>query len=152
MRKAYPIALVTAAVALGGCAQSGLFNRDRPDEFAVARRAPLVIPPDFAMVPPQTGLTRATESTAQTQALQAMFGGPAQRSATERNALQAAGAEEADPGVRSGVGDVETNVIDKGQTTQDIVAAPAGDGQAARVSVPGAETAPPPAPAPAPQQ
>lgn len=139
MRKLLPIALGTAALALGGCAQLGLGDRARPDEFAVARQAPLVIPPDFALVPPQPGTTRTSEGGVQTQALQALFGGPAQRSAAERTALDAAGAPAADTGVRSAVGDPQTNVIDKGATTRDIVAAPAGNGQASRVTTPGGE-------------
>ena len=139
MRKVSVFALTAAAVALSGCATLGLGDRQRPDEFAVARQAPLVIPPDFGLAPPQTGASRPSDGTAQTQALQALFGGPAQRSDAERNALNAAGQTTAEPGVRSAVGDPQTNVIDKGQTTRDIIAAPPGDGQATRVATPGGE-------------
>jgi len=53
MRKAITLAAVgIAALALAGCGNRG-FDRSRPDEFAVARQAPLVIPPDFALKPPQ---------------------------------------------------------------------------------------------------
>ena len=60
MRKTTAIILVTAASAmLAGCGTSGgLFNRDRPDEFAVQRQAPLVVPPDFSLVPPQPGAVK----------------------------------------------------------------------------------------------
>ncbi|MEO6218093.1 MAG: DUF3035 domain-containing protein, partial [Sphingomonas sp.] len=43
-------------------------------------------------------------------------------------------ADVADPGIRSAVGDPGTNVVDKGSTTRDIVAAPPGDGQDARTT------------------
>lgn len=101
----------------------------------MARQAPLVIPPDYALVPPQPGAPRPQEVGASTQALQAMFGGQAQRSASERAALtQAGGNDAADAGIRSGLADPDTAVVDKGSTTQDIIAAPEGDGQAARTT------------------
>ena len=43
-----------AVLSLAGCMGSSL-DRDRPDEFAVARQAPLVIPPDFGLAPPNPG-------------------------------------------------------------------------------------------------
>ena len=43
-----------SALALGGCAMlSG--KQHAPDEFAVARNAPLVIPPDYSLTPPVAG-------------------------------------------------------------------------------------------------
>ena len=61
--------------------------------------------------------------------------GPAPRSAVETSALQRAG--EAAQGIRSAVGDPGTFTVDKGTTTQAIVAAPEGDGQAAAAVIPG---------------
>lgn len=153
MRKTVLIATGLVAVALlSGCGKRG-YDRARPDEFAVARQAPLVIPPDFALVPPQPGAARVQAGNAQTDALSALFGDNTQRSATERATLTAAGDDAADPGIRSSVGDPDTNVVDKGPTTRDIVAAPQGDGQDARAAVPGAAPAAPAAtPTPAPQQ
>lgn len=126
-----------AALVLAGCGTNGL-NRERPDEFAVARQAPLVIPPDYSLVPPQPGAAAAQNVNTRAQTLDALFGGPAGRSQAEAAALSQAGADTADPGVRSGVGDPETNVVDKGATTRDIVAAPQGDGQDARATTGGA--------------
>ena len=40
------------AMLLAGCGSSGILGRERPDEFAVQRQAPLVVPPDFELVPP----------------------------------------------------------------------------------------------------
>jgi hypothetical protein len=65
-----------------------------------------------------------------------MFGGPAQRSAAEAAALTAAGRANAAAGIRSSVGDPGTEVVDKGATTREIIAAPEGDGQDARAAVP----------------
>lgn len=132
MRSLLSVACVaTLGLMLSACGHSGL-NRDRPNEFAVARQAPLVIPPDYSLVPPQPGAVRNDRSSAD-QALDAMFGGPAKRSPAEAGVIDSSGS--ADPGVRSGVGDPDTAVIDKGTTTRDIVAAPVGDGQTARVAI-----------------
>jgi len=136
MRISFRSSLAIACFALlGACASHGVSNRDRPDEFAVQREAPLVVPPDFALVPPQPGAPRPAEGTAAQQALQALFGGPAPRSAVETSALDRAGS--ADPGIRSGVGSPTTYTVDKGTTTQAILAAPQGDGQAASAVIPG---------------
>ena len=136
MRKPALIASVAAAsMLLSACGSTGLFDRDRPDEMAVSRQAPLVIPPDFALEPPQPGAPRPQGGTASQQALEALFGGPAPRSQTEASALDQAGT--ADPGIRSSVGDPGTATVDKGGVTRDIIAAPEGDGQDATASVPG---------------
>lgn len=125
-----------ATLALTACGGGGLANRDRPDEFAVARAAPLVIPPDFALVPPRPGEPVPVSADSRTQALDALFGGPAPRSAAEREVLDQAGADRTAEGARSVAGDPGTTVVDKGATTQAIIAAPEGDGQEARVATP----------------
>ncbi len=153
MRKSVLIAAVGgSAMLLVSCGSGGMLNRKRPDEFAVARQAPLVIPPDFAMRPPQPGAPRPQDSGGPSQqALEALFGGAAQRSAAEQTAIQAAGGNNAaDVGVRSSVGSPGTNVVDKGSTTRDIVAAPQGDGRDARTATGAAPTPATPAPAPSP--
>ncbi|MEJ7925250.1 DUF3035 domain-containing protein [Sphingobium sp. AN641] len=119
---------------LSACGSTGLFDRERPDEFAVSRQAPLVIPPDFAMVPPAPGTPSSTSVDSSRAAMEAMFGGPAMRSATEAAALTAAGRSTAVPGIRSSAGDPGTEVVDKGAVTRDIIAAPEGDGQDARAA------------------
>ena len=134
MRKLIPLAAgIALAATLSACGGSAL-NRTRPDEFAVARQAPLVIPPDFALVPPQPGAARPQDTAANAQTLDALFGGTAARSAAETGVINDAGADSDDPGIRSSVGDPGTTVVDKGSTTRDIVAAPEGDGQDARTT------------------
>ncbi|MGK2909094.1 MAG: DUF3035 domain-containing protein [Sphingobium sp.] len=128
--------LLASVMVLSACGSTGLFNRQRPDEFAVSRQAPLVIPPDFALVPPAPGAAPVANADSTRQAMDALFGGPAARSGTESAALQSAGRNTADPGIRSSVADPDTNVVDKGATTRDIIAAPEGDGQNARAVTP----------------
>jgi hypothetical protein len=126
----------SAALLLAGCTQGmGLSGRERPDEFAVARAAPLVVPPDFALTPPRPG-EAAPASDSRTQAIQALFGGPAPRSSGEQQVLSEADRDRAAAGARSVAGDPNTVVVDKGTTTQTILAVPEGDGQEARVSTP----------------
>lgn len=130
-------AIIASATVFGltACGGVNIGGRDRPDEFAVQRQAPLVVPPDFHLTPPQPGAPRPTEGTASQQALEAIFGGTPDLSAVETSALDAAGT--AAPGIRSSVGDTETFTVDKGTAIQAIIAAPEGDGQAARASIPG---------------
>ncbi|MGN6499958.1 MAG: DUF3035 domain-containing protein [Tsuneonella sp.] len=136
MRKTITLTLVLAgSAALAACGSGGILGRERPDEFAVQRQAPLVVPPDFALTPPAPGAPRPAEGTASQQALQALFGGPAPRSAVETSALDRAGS--ADPGIRSAVGDPATNTVAKGTVTRDILAAPQGAGGAAQAVSPG---------------
>lgn len=136
MRKIHTAILLTAGTAmLAACGGTGIFNRDRPDEFAVQRQAPLVVPPDFSLTPPAPGAPRPTEGTASEQALEALFGGPQARSEIEKSTLDRAG--RAAPSIRSLAGDPATNTVAKGRVTRDIIAAPEGDGQTAQTVIPG---------------
>ncbi len=131
-------ASLLAATLLSACGSTGLFNRTRPDEMAVQRQAPLIVPPDFALVPPAPGAARPGSETAAEQTLRALFGGPAPRSASEAQIIGSAGGTRSDPGIRSQVGSPTTQVVDKGQGLRDILAAPVGDGQFAQAAIPGA--------------
>ncbi|HEV8407255.1 MAG TPA: DUF3035 domain-containing protein [Sphingomicrobium sp.] len=123
MRKAVTLLALAAAVSTSGCAAlSG--RRAAPDEFQVARNAPLVIPPDFSLAPPVAGTQGLTAGEAQQQAIDALFGGPAPRSAAETSMLDEAGRADAPIGIRSTVWDQDTRVVDKGPETLQILAAP----------------------------
>jgi len=134
MRKSTVAISLVSLASLTACGSTGLFDRDRPDEFAVSRQPPLVIPPDFTLVPPQPGQARPQTGGLQQQTLEALFGGPQERSVTESAIVDQAGA--ADGGIRSSVGDPQTDTVDKGSVTRDIIAAPEGDGQNAQAAVP----------------
>ena len=128
MRKVLSAAVLAAAtVALAGCAT----GRATPDEFAVARNAPLIIPPDFGLAPPVAGTTGISAGEAQQQAIDTLFGGPAPRSPAEMSLLDQAGRSDAPVGIRSTVWDPDTRIVDKGPTTLQILSAPAANSDVA---------------------
>jgi hypothetical protein len=133
MRKTFTV-LLASALALGGC--SIFRGSSAPDEFAVARNAPLVIPPDYALTPPAPGAALLTPQEAQAQAIEALFGGPAPRSAAETSLLERAGRDRAPVGIRSTAGDPDTRVVDKGAVTTAILSAPQKDDPIASTQVP----------------
>ena len=133
MRRFIPLVLIPA-IALGGCS---LFRaKSTPDEFQVARNAPLVIPPDYSLTPPVAGTAALNPQDAQQQAIDALFGGPAPRSQSEMNLLEKAGRDRTLIGARSTAGDPDTRVVDKGPTTVAILNAPEQDSQVASAQVP----------------
>jgi hypothetical protein len=137
MRKSHlALGLFAGAVLLSGCSSIGGSKVKRLDEFAVARNAPLVIPPDYTLTPPAPGTASLSASDAQQQAIQALFGGAAPRSASETSLLDKAGGDRVALGIRSNVGDNDTQVVDKGETTRTLLAAPQADSQVAVASVP----------------
>ena len=128
MRKALIAVLAAAAVTVSGCAHR---RATAGDEFAVARTAPLIIPPDFSLAPPVAGTQGTGATDAQQQAIDALFGGPALRSAGETSLLDQAGRADAEFAIRSTVWDPDTRVVDKGATTLQILSAPAANTTAA---------------------
>ncbi len=124
MHKAVIGAIAVGTIGLGGCA---ILNPSSPDEFAVARSAPLIVPPDFSLAPPVAGTAGLTAGDAQQQAIDAIFGGPAPRPGGETTLLDAAGRNQAQLGIRSVVADPDTRLTDKGGATLAILNAPAGD-------------------------
>ena len=121
MRKVLSAVLLIAAFSTAGC--SVFRGRSAPDEFAVARNAPLIIPPDFSLAPPIAG-TAATATDVQQQAIDAIFGGPAPRSLGEMSLLDTAGRNIAQIGIRTTAWDPDTRVVDKGPTTLSILSVP----------------------------
>src|SRR5512139_196935 len=133
MRKLFLI--IAPALLLAGCGAFGPKQKSL-DEFAVARNAPLVIPPDYSLTPPVAGTVSLSAQDAQTQAIEALFGGPAPRSQTETSMLERAGRDRASLGIRSTAGDPDTRVVDKGQSTQAIIAAQPADSETASAQTP----------------
>lgn len=126
MRKLTPALLLLPALMLGGCAMLG-GSRAAPDEFAVVRNAPLIIPPDYTLTPPAPGTASVSPADAQSQAIEALFGGPAPRSNAESSLLERAGRDRAAVGARSSAGDPNTRIVDKGMVTATILATAQGD-------------------------
>ena len=121
------LAAVGLATALGGCTDIRRalgMEKVIPDEFAVVSRAPLAIPPDFSLRPPQPGASPTQEVVAQDRAREAVFrAGPqqaslppaaGQRSPGEGALLREAGAPNADPAIRAHVSD-DTALAPEGQ-------------------------------------
>ncbi|MBT0668787.1 DUF3035 domain-containing protein [Novosphingobium profundi] len=129
------ILATSGAFLLSACGSTGLLNHNSPDEFAVQRQSPLVVPPDFALQPPKQGEPRPSDGALQQQTLDALFGGPQARSDVEKAAIAMAGPSE--PGIRSTVGDPQTYTVAKGQVTRSILSAPEGDGRDAQIAVGG---------------
>ena len=67
MRNALTAVVIVAAVATSGCSILRGSRNNGPDEFAVARNAPLVIPPDFSLTPPVAGTAGLSAGDAQSQ-------------------------------------------------------------------------------------
>jgi len=132
MRNAFPALLVVAALT-SGCAS--LTGSRTPDEFAVVRNAPLIIPPDYSLAPPVAGTAGMSAGDAQQQAIETLFGGPAPRSNSETSLLEKAGRRDAAMGIRSTVWDPDTRVVDKGAATLTILTAPVADSAIASAQV-----------------
>ena len=134
MRKTVTAAVLLAALATSGCA--AFRPKSNPaDEFAVARSAPLIVPPDFSLAPPVAGTAGTTAGEAQQQAIDALFGGPAPRSPAETSLLDQLGRSDAPIGIRSMVWDPDTRVVDKGAATLQILSAPAANSNVASAQI-----------------
>ncbi|HUN45928.1 MAG TPA: DUF3035 domain-containing protein [Stellaceae bacterium] len=108
------LALGALALSLGGCTDIKRaigMEKVIPDEFAVVSRAPLAIPPDYSLRPPQPGAAPTQETPTQERAKEAIFrvgqnqaGLPpaaAQRTPGEDDLLRQAGVQNADPKIRA---------------------------------------------------
>lgn len=120
MRKAaFTLTTLAAACMVSGC--SALGGNRAPDEFAVTRSAPLIVPPNFNLAPPVAGTAGLTAGDAQQQAIDTLFGGPSPRSNSETSLLESAGRDMAQLGIRTTVRDPDTRVVDKGPATLTIL-------------------------------
>lgn len=121
--------VLLAAFSLSACGdvkQKLGFSREAPDEFTVLQRAPLSVPPDFALRPPEPGAVRPQEGSEKDRARDALLGRSAKNpkvyareleantslSQGEKTVLSRAGANEADANIRDTV-DRETSTLSK---------------------------------------
>ncbi|HXI87852.1 MAG TPA: DUF3035 domain-containing protein [Parvularculaceae bacterium] len=98
--------LAVLALATSGCAGVGKalgVGKNPPDEFAITTKAPLVVPPDYALRPPKPGETRPDEVAPSERARQVLMGDPnaAPPSTGEQLLLRKADALAADPNIRT---------------------------------------------------
>jgi hypothetical protein len=128
-RKLAAAVLWTSVAALGlgsaGCAAAGKalgVEKVTPDEFRVVSKAPLVVPPDYALRPPKPGEPRPQELAPESQARLALMGrNDASRTQGETLLAEKAGAARADPLIRYVVDDEFGDVAHKDRSFADRV-------------------------------
>ena len=137
MRRGIIVAGVIVVMALGGCdtvrETVGLTKR-APDEFTVVTKAPLVIPPDFSLRPPQPGARRPQETPPRERARRALVGSGRQgaaaanaspaagpRSGGEGALLKQAGALDADSSIRKTINRETTQLAEQDSSFTDRI-------------------------------
>ena len=122
-RRALAVAFV--ALVATGCSdvrQSLGLDKRAPDEFAVVPRAPLSVPPDFSLRPPDPGAPRPQELSPTQEAKRTIIGPSSDRKEVKRDPklssgenalLNQMGATNADPSIR-GVVDKESKDLADG--------------------------------------
>jgi hypothetical protein len=113
LRYSLTIAMVLALSACEGIKKQLGVTKQSPDEFKVVSRAPLTVPPEFTLRPPEPGIPRPQEGTTAQQARSAVFRLQEPQAATlepkietddrsrgELSLLKAAGADKPDPNIR----------------------------------------------------
>ncbi|HMM15259.1 MAG TPA: DUF3035 domain-containing protein [Parvibaculum sp.] len=123
------LSLSLAACGGGGLKEALGYGKDAPDEFAIVTKAPLAIPPDFALRPPEPGAPRPQEANLQPSAVAqaALIGNeaaaqtPATGSVGEQALLQQTGATEADPRIRQVVNAETRTLVEKDKRFTDDV-------------------------------
>ena len=146
--------VAAAAASLGGCGHAGAalgFGKQVPDEFRVVSKAPLVVPPDYALRPPAPGEPRPQELQPESQARLALLGQQAavNRSQGESLLVARAGGAHADPLIRYVVDDEYGSLAHKDRTFADKVIfwrkapAPSAAAKAAAVNTAEAQQAAP---------
>jgi len=88
-----PALAVLALTACGDIREDLGLGRSSPDEFAVVDRAPLSMPPDFALRPPAPGAPRPQEVDMSQRANNILYGADANTPAPNQNSAAPSGAE-----------------------------------------------------------
>ena len=124
--RVFVAAVVIAAAGLAGCQSTrhalGM-TKVTPDEFRVVTKAPLVVPPDYALRPPAPGEPRPQELQPESAARSALLGQSASdgRSDGEKMLVAKAGADKADPLVRYMVDDEFGDLAHKDKSFADRI-------------------------------
>ena len=137
---------IVAAAALGVTAcqstrQALGMTKVTPDEFRVVAKAPLVVPPDYALRPPTPGEPRPDELQPESAARQALLGQRQNmaRSEGEKLLTAKAGADKADPLARYVVDDEFGDLAYKEKSFADTVLFWRGDKAPTAAPAEGAE-------------
>lgn len=108
-RLATAVLLTGLGLAAGGCEDIRKtlgFDKSPPDEFRTVSRAPLSMPPEFSLRPPQPGAARPQEPPQMDRARQALTGRARSDAPQSRGTgalLDRAGAPQAQQGIRDAV-------------------------------------------------
>lgn len=126
MKPAFILLACAAAVAVSGCSsfrRAVGVERAVPDEFAVVSKAPLVIPPEYSLVPPRPGEARPQELNASASARQALFGvtTDAQQSQGEQALVAEAGGLTANSNIRAQIEQESAGVVFKSEGFADRI-------------------------------
>lgn len=136
---------ITALALLASCSNAketlGL-TKQAPDEFAVVKRAPLAMPPEYSLRPPKPGAPRPQELEPSAEARQAIFGTEASQQAGyysegESILLRDAGVneEQMDPAIRQQVDNETQETVDANQPVVDKLLNYTGMGSDSKASV-----------------
>jgi hypothetical protein len=132
-RLALPAMMLAAGLALTGCGDARKamgFEKSTPDEFKIVNRAPLSLPPDYSLRPPQPGAGRPQEQTVPEQARQVLLGAggaqtrpaiPPGASAGEAALLAKVGTTQSDPRIRELVERDSATLADADRTFLDRI-------------------------------
>ena len=136
--------LVFSSLSLSSCSSvrdAVGIDKESPDEFAVMTRAPLEMPTDVALPPPSPGMARPQEEATIKQAQQAVLGkemiqSSAAASSSEDALLQAAGANDVSPNIRTTVNQETSKLNEKRKPLgEKIFALTRGEDQASATIV-----------------
>ena len=130
MNKKVATTTLVAALCLGLSACSNVkdavgYTKEAPDEFAVYKRAPLSLPPEYALRPPTPGSNRPDAVTPNIRARQALLGGRAQTgnqgntTLGEQAMLRKTGALDANPNIRQIVNQETSIYIEESKSFTD---------------------------------
>jgi hypothetical protein len=91
------------------------YSKNAPDEFAVVKKAPLIIPPDFSLRPPLEGKTAVRKQAASDRVHETLTGKPnlSGLSAGERDLINKAGAQSASDNIRENINAEGRTVVQK---------------------------------------
>ncbi len=124
------IAIAAVALALPACSKGAKktlgLERVKPDEFAVYKRAPLSLPPDYNLRPPEPGAPRPQEAASAERARELITSENIQTiqstsTLSEIAILRQAGVTQADPEIRAVLREEYGTVPEVGQTTKNVV-------------------------------
>lgn len=121
MKTAILVSTCIAGMLVSGCAALGGTNS--PDEFRVVKKAPLVVPPEYSLRPPEAGSGTPFEVDPTRAGTASAFGTDIGQnaSASERALVAAAGANAVSPVIREQVDWEEASIIRKSQSVSDRV-------------------------------